>query len=398
MNQLQIISLGILSALGVGSSVGFVVAKMSGSENVAMTVEPNPVVAVTEPAASSSPTPVVTPSPKPVIKPSPVPPSQEMSDAALIQAVVDQQKKLKVCNFDFDREAAMRGSEVFAKNDNVYLVKLLCRMAAYQGVSTMVRVDASQADLKITSLNREFAGFPSFDPSTKIVSNSYKFNGPGVCRQNTQYHWNGYSLRLVNSTLEDGIANGCEKFGVKIPLPSFLITKNSVGKAKIGMTFGALKQALGKEASFEPTALGVDLGRGLTVKQYGEVQFDVRFADDRPIAQQNPDTVKITDQSIIDLIFVRNPNYRTQAGVGPGTLIKDAIAQYGTASFAYNYENEGREYVQFERGQDLVMRTNQGTLTTFAGIYPESTRKRSYQKTNRYHDHAAIGMISIMKR
>ncbi len=405
MKKSQLMTIIFASAMCVGGTVGFVAAQMSNSADMAAVATSAPKALIDsreplqpQPKALSKPSsdPIA-----PVVTPSPAPPSKEMSDSDIIKAVIDRQSDRQLCSFDFDRAAALRGSEVFAKQDGIYLVKLFCWMAAYQGVSTMVKVDATQPELKITPLDFELAGFTSFDPKTQIVTNDYKYNGPGVCRELTQYHWNNHYLALVSSTVQDGRPGGCDEFGARSPHASFLITPNNVGVAQLGMTFGALKQALGRETTFKRVPLGVDMGDGMEVRQYGRVQFRVGFVDPRPPAQQDPNqTPVITDQSVIDLIMVSNPNFRTKEGVGPGTSLQDAITKYGPATLSFSDENESREYIKFAREIDpsIQIRSNQWTLTPFAGIYPKAESGSSFHQTQRYQEHAGIGSIMITKR
>ncbi|MDP5337701.1 MAG: DUF1176 domain-containing protein [Nodularia sp. (in: cyanobacteria)] len=306
----------------------------------------------------------------------------------ILKEVISRQKTLQVCNFNFDAEAALEFSQVYTNDKGQHLVQLLCYMAAYQGAFTFLQVDTSQPELKIEPLELEIAGFPDFDPKTKILSNAYKLIGAGTCIEETQYYWNGDGLRLISSQLIDQAPNGCEELGARSPSDQQLITTKSVGVAKLGMTLGELKQILGKEATFEPTPLGVDLGEGIKVSQDGNVQYSLGFAEG-----QQP----ITNNSKITMITVENPNYRTTAGVGPGTPLKEAVAAYGQATLAYNLNNESREYIKFARGlgadTGVLIRSNQWTVTEFAGIYSDT--KSEFNQTQKYQDHAAIGSITI---
>lgn len=406
MKKSQLITIIFASAMCVGGTIGFVAAQMSNSTDVNTTVletsNPTRTNPSEQPKLETINSNKLRPAPiDAVVTPSPTPPSNKLSDSDMIQAVIDRQSDLQLCSFDFDREAAIQSSEVFAQQNDVYLVKLFCWMAAYQGVSAMVKVDASQADLNIMPLDLELAGFTDFDPKTQIVSNSYKYNGAGVCLGLTQYHWNGYDLKLISSTVRDGRPGGCADFGARSPDASRLITHNQVGVAQLGMTFGALKQALGRETTFKRVPLGVDMGEGMEVRQYGRTLFRVGFVDPRPPTQQDPNqTPAITDQSVINLIMVSNPDFSTKEGVGPGTPLKDAIAQYGPATLSFSYENEGREYIEFARkiGPGVWIRSNQRTLTPFAGIYPKTKRESSFHQTQQYQEHAGIGSIMITKR
>ncbi|MDB9324750.1 DUF1176 domain-containing protein [Nodularia spumigena] len=321
-------------------------------------------------------------------KPSLVSDKSNPKSQTILNEVISRQKSLQVCDFQFDSEAARESSQVYIGNNGQHLVQLLCFMAAYQGAFTFLRVDTTQPELKIEPLELEIAGFPEYDPKTKILSNASKFTGAGTCIQETQHYWNGNELKLISSELISQVPNGCEELGALTPSDNQLITTQSVGVAKLGMTLGKLKKVLGEGATFEPALLGVDAGEGMKVSQDGNVQYLLGFADQ---------TTPITNNSQITMIRVENPNYRTTAGVGVGTPLKQAVAAYGQATLSYNLNNEAREYIKFARGlgadAGVLVRSNQWTLTDFAGIYPDN--QSEFNQTQKYHDHAAIASITI---
>ncbi|MEA5582549.1 DUF1176 domain-containing protein [Nodularia harveyana UHCC-0300] len=304
----------------------------------------------------------------------------------ILNEVISRQKSLQVCNFEFDSEAARESSRVYTGENGQHLVQLLCFPAAYQGAFTFLAVDTSQPEMKITPLEIEIAGNPKFDPKTKILSNGYKFTGAGTCIQETQHYWNGGELRLISSQLVDKISDGCQDVGALTPSETQLITDKNVGVAKLGMTLGKLKETLGEGATFVPTPLGVDAGEGIKVIQDGNVQYVLGFADGNK-----------SNDAQITMITVENLNYRTKDGVGPGTPIKQAIKAYGDATLSYNLNSEGREYINFARGlgadSKVSIRSNQWTITDFAGVYPDTTSE--FNKTQKYHDHAGIASITI---
>lgn len=308
--------------------------------------------------------------------------------AIILKEVINRQKSLQVCKFEFDPKAAQEWSKVYTGDQGKHLVQLLCFMAAYQGAFTFLQVDSNQPELKIEPLGLELAGFPDFDPKTKILSNAYKLTGAGSCVQETQYYWNNDQLTLISSEVKDQVPNGCQELGARSPSDDQLITTENVGVAKLGMTLGELQQILGDNATFEPAPLGVDAGTGIKVNQDGNVQYFLGFAE----GDQLPST-----NSQITMITVVNPNYRTKEGIGPGTPLKAAVAAYGKATIAYNLNNEAREYIKFAQGLStnpgVLIRSNQGTLTDFAGIYPDP--QSEFNQTQNYHNHAAIGSITI---
>lgn len=312
--------------------------------------------------------------------------------AQIFDAVIKEQTELGLCADGDDLSQNLEASEVYARGETEYLVSVLCFQAAYQGNYEFVSVSTATTPFELSRANMSLAGYPTFDPATSILSNSYKFIGAGTCFESTQHYWDGYALRLVSSSLVDGVENGCADLGVRSPAADQLITATGVGMAKLGMTLGELKQLLPEDSTIQAVELGVDMPPAMAVSFYGQAQFDVAFSyeDD-----------SITDQSKIEMIVVSNPMYRTAEGVGPGTLVEEAIAQYGAATLSFNMENESRESIEFAdglfpetAGSSVWLRSNQWTVTDFAGIYPSSSD--SYQQTQNYHDHAAIASIWIM--
>lgn len=318
----------------------------------------------------------------------------------IFNEVLERQTELELCEDGDDLRQNLEQSDVYVRDETQYLVRVLCFNAAYQGNYEFVSVNTAQTPWEMRHADFDLVGYPTFDPKSSILTNSYKFNGVGTCLETSSYYWDGYALRLVSSRLVDGIPNGCQDLGVRTPVSEALITATRVGIAQLGMTLGELRQRLPETSRLEPTELGVDLPSGLQVSFYGEAQFKLGFDT------FDPDTFEerpLTEESKIQMIIVDNPHYRTAAGVGPGTLLKDAIAQYGAASLSYHTEAESREWIEFANApfpstpdSQVWFRSNQWTVTNFAGIYPDSTD--SYQQTQEYHDHAGIGSIWIMQK
>ncbi|MEB3226089.1 MAG: DUF1176 domain-containing protein [Synechococcus sp.] len=315
-------------------------------------------------------------------------PLEGSAKANIFQQVVAQQSPLGLCAETENLAANLDSSDVYQWGEDQYLVSVQCFMATYQGAYEFVYVDGET----LTHSRLGLAGFPTFDPQTNLLSNSYKFNGAGSCFEETRYSWDGYSLQLVSATLIDGIPDGCAEMGVRSPAKDYLITADSVGPARLGMTFQEFQAQLPESATLEAVPLGVDLPQGWRVNLYGAEQFIVAF-DDAENGENFP-----SNQAKLTWIMVKNPSYRTTAGVGPGTPLPEAIAQYGPATLSYNQEAESREFIQFEnslftsdRNTQIFFRSNQWTISDYAGIYPDS--QMSYHTTTDYADHAAIGAI-----
>jgi hypothetical protein len=169
------------------------------------------------------------------------------------------------------------------------------------------------------------------------------------------------------------------------PSPTFLISVEGIGEARVGMTLGELRKKLaGKAELGEDTPLMVDFN-AIPVSQNGEVQYYIlHFA-----------TEPLTDSDPISFLMTKNPKYRTAEGVGPETPIAQAESVYGKATLNYNTDNESREYIRFANlpGRSLSFRTN-GSPGSFAGIY-ESAQDGSYYETQKFREDAAISSVMV---
>ncbi|MCM1983132.1 DUF1176 domain-containing protein [Lyngbya confervoides] len=127
----------------------------------------------------------------------------------LLTQVIDRQADLGLCQFSFDPQASRAYSQVYEGSNGVYLVQLLCFQAAYQGNYEFVRVDALSSPLEIRPLGLELVGYPTYDPETQILRNSYKYNGPGSCLEETTHRWDGDRLILVEQEQIETVPGGC---------------------------------------------------------------------------------------------------------------------------------------------------------------------------------------------
>lgn len=171
-----------------------------------------------------------------------------------------------------------------------------------------------------------------------------------------------------------------------------LITADRLGPARLGMTLGELKadiqQTIGEGVTFDPVPnFMVDLG-AIAINQEGETLFYVlHFA-----------TEPLTDSDPVALLLTTNPQFKTAAGVGPGTRLSVAEAAYGEATLAHNTDNEMRESVRFANAQtdSITFRTNGFSASNggLAGLYGEPTAG-SFYETTQYRDDATIRAVML---
>jgi hypothetical protein len=166
--------------------------------------------------------------------------------------------------------------------------------------------------------------------------------------------------------------------------PTQQITPVGIGTAKIGMTFGDLKQQMGEGVEFTVKTSFIDGFDAIAVTKAGTVQYYIPY----------PVGTKFTDEDRIQHLMTDNPNYRTEQGVGPGTTIEQATSVYGDATLSLSKENESREFISFtQHPNGLAFRPKPAKNQSVAGDYPESNDE--YLKTQKYDKKAAIGQITV---
>jgi hypothetical protein len=176
------------------------------------------------------------------------------------------------------------------------------------------------------------------------------------------------------------VANAAQK----TPAASLTISDRTIGAAKVGMTFGELKKALGATAQFKvESRLMVDFD-AVAISQSGKVQYRIIYAAD----------TKLKNTDVIEILSTENTNYKTVQGVGPGMTLKQAEAIYGKAALSYNVDNEMRENVVFAKQPTRkIMFVPQAEGKQFAGVY--GAGKGGFFQTNKYQPNAVIKSVMV---
>ena len=169
------------------------------------------------------------------------------------------------------------------------------------------------------------------------------------------------------------------------------ISSQGIGKAKLGITLGELKQKADKDTEFKlESPFMVDLN-AIAVSKSGIVQYYILYLAG---TTSHPDRITPTDADPITILMTDNPNYQTKEGVKVGTSIQEAEAIYGNAISSYNTANESREYVTFSNLVDRNIKFRTNWLTSdFAGIYPATSEE--YRQTEEFNDNAVITAIEV---
>ncbi len=206
--------------------------------------------------------------------------------------------------------------------------------------------------------------------------------------------------KTINTQSED--ANSTES-GVKISQVNaattvkekVLISSSGIGKAKLGMTLGQLKQ-ISPDTKFEVISSFTVDTNAIAVTKKDIVQYYILY----PVgttSHSNGSTP--SDDGLITTLLTDNDNYQTEAGIKAGMPIKEAEEIYGNAVLTYNTEGESREYVTFEDQKPKNIRFRASTFkstangTEFSGIYADYPGV-SYV-TDKYRDNAAIAAIEV---
>ena len=178
----------------------------------------------------------------------------------------------------------------------------------------------------------------------------------------------------------------------------FLITSDGIGPAKIGSTYGQIKQALGAGYAYDDVSpFMVDLSAvAVTREGIGG------FFGGRAIAfyLAYPTSTTLTDSTPINLFITANPKYQTAQGTGPGTLLSAAVKDYGKVTLGFNTEGESREFAKFERAPDKVEFRAEALTHSFAGDYsvPDAVRDGGFNQTPAFFENASISQVWVQNR
>lgn len=178
----------------------------------------------------------------------------------------------------------------------------------------------------------------------------------------------------------------------------FLITSNGIGPAKIGSTYGQIKQALGEGYTYtDVSPFMVDLA-GVAVMREGIGGFFGGSAIAFYLAY--PSSTTLSDSTPINLFITANPKYQTAQGTGPGTLLSAAVKDYGKVTLGFNTEGESREFAKFERTPDKVEFRAEALTHSFAGDYsvPDAMREGGLNQTPAFFENASISQVWVQNR
>ena len=204
------------------------------------------------------------------------------------------------------------------------------------------------------------------------------------------------TLDSSSQTTEVGTSINTKQIAAQLNKNDLLISNDGIGKAKLGMSVGKLKQISDPDTSFEVISPFMVDTNAIAVSNQGIVQYYILYAAGNT---SEADRATITDQELITTLMTENQHYQTKEGVRVGMPIEEAEQIYGDAILAYNTEGESREYITFgDRDSDNIsFRASYFKLISdglgFSGIYPEYPGV-SYT-TDKYREDAAIAAIEV---
>lgn len=165
-----------------------------------------------------------------------------------------------------------------------------------------------------------------------------------------------------------------------------LITATGIGPARPGTTLGVLQSAIGAAPIRFEERYMVDLSAVCVDDAAGDELYCAAFP---ATAQPGPSTT-------IAMVATRHPRFRTREGVGPGVTVEDAALVFGDAFLVYSDDNEGREYVEFDRGPAGSVRfrpISPSAPNDKAGLYEET--EDSFHETLDYRPDTVIGAVEV---
>ena len=150
----------------------------------------------------------------------------------------------------------------------------------------------------------------------------------------------------------------------------YLITSNSAGNVRLGMTVAQARKVL-KGVNWSKYLSGDGLVMIQVIKNGKDVMHLYT-------GEEDPES-KINEKAKIEFIEVFDANYKTVDGIRPTMLVKNAEKILGKIEQVYISEIEAREFVIFKKkpkGLGFHVEVNRETgKYMYAGVYPEGKRE-----------------------
>lgn len=142
--------------------------------------------------------------------------------AHILNEVQQQRQTLSLCNQEKDQALSDNATQIYALNNNQYLVEILCFLGAYQGnyeyllanksAKKLQKIDfptftSHEQSLKLSNTST-IVGTTEFDPLNQVLIVQSKARGLGDCGSYVEYQWqnSGFELKEYRDKSEcDGV-------------------------------------------------------------------------------------------------------------------------------------------------------------------------------------------------
>jgi len=163
---------------------------------------------------------------------------------------------------------------------------------------------------------------------------------------------------------------------------TYLISPTGVGPVRKGVALSELRASVpGLTIEHEPNFSG-EIAEAERILINGEPVAHITL-------DGTPDC--LGREPVIDYIFTSSPLARTAEGVGPGSLLRDAVTAYGEATLIITII-ESREYVTFANhpGRLAIRVGTRDPDVWRGGVYPDADASSIGAQTTTFRDDAVI--------
>jgi len=155
---------------------------------------------------------------------------------------------------------------------------------------------------------------------------------------------------------------------------AYLITSNSVGPVRLGMTLAQVRKAVGlmKIKKVE----GIEGTPALELMSSSQTDMVLYFKDNESMDRFSKNVSKIYESSKVEMINVLSDRYQTSQGVRIGTLLSKAEKQLGKLENIFYTESRGENVAVFKAFPNLMFSVS-GNL-----VFKEGERTTQTYKSN----------------
>jgi outer membrane protein assembly factor BamB len=167
----------------------------------------------------------------------------------------------------------------------------------------------------------------------------------------------------------------------ELGLEFFLISKEGIGPAKIGTTYGKMKLILGPHFTYKD----IELTLGLRAKAV--------LLNDLPLFYVIYPAFKVfNDQSTITILGTDNSSFMTADGINAFSPVSELTDLYGPATFSYHAKNTLEEFVLFQKKPKWLWLANYGQEKI--GTYKA---EQAFNITQDYDENKPVKFIGVKK-